>query len=129
CTLDIECVSGACARTACGAGCCPGTCATGVEDRRMPIGAGEGQSCAQDRCQAGLYCKGAAPICIRPSASGQECVDNSCDCTAFCNNATKICGPLPAVGDPCTGISECGRALTCINGACVIPGALGDACV
>src|SRR6185369_12335748 len=101
CTLDAECVSGVCSRTNCGmADCCPGTCANGVEDRTVPDAAPVDASCAQDRCQDGLYCKGAPPICHRPSGLGGECATNNCDtCTSFCDDATKTCRAPPAVGD------------------------------
>jgi len=131
CTLDVECVSGTCARTNCGAvDCCPGACTTGVEDRTIPVGAPEGGSCAQDRCQDGLYCKGADPRCYRPAGIGGDCATNSCDnCTSFCDSNTKICRAPPEVGDPCTGVSECGLALNCVNGQCAVPPTLGEACV
>jgi hypothetical protein len=77
---------------------------------------------------AGLYCKGASPICIRPASRGGACGENSCDCTSFCDDATKTCQAPPAVGDPCTGIAECGLALDCVNGQCAAPGAVGDPC-
>jgi hypothetical protein len=83
-----------------------------------------------DRCQDGLYCKGANPICYRPSEVGGECATNNCDnCNSFCDDATKTCRAPPAVGDACAGVAECGLALNCVNGQCAVPGAVGEPCV
>jgi hypothetical protein len=153
CTLGMECASASCVRPACGADCCPGTCADGSYARDLPVGAscangicaegefcdgactarvGEGAACSPNAiCQAGLDCYGSVnPTCTRLGGLGAQCATAFCETSqAVCNESTLVCSAPPEVGNPCTGIAECGVALNCVNGACAKPGAVGEACV
>jgi hypothetical protein len=153
CSLNMECASAGCVKTACGADCCPGTCAAGTFSPNLPVGAdcsngicaegefcdgtckarvGEGAACGPSAiCQADLDCSGSAsPTCVRLGGLGAQCATAFCEMSvAVCNESTLVCSAPPKAGDPCTGIAECGVALDCVAGACVVPGVVGEPCV
>ncbi|HXU63140.1 MAG TPA: hypothetical protein VN962_15645 [Polyangia bacterium] len=153
CSLDAECASGDCAMPGCTTGCCPpGTCTDGLEARNIPVGAtcafggcgegeycdvsgrvcrprvGKGGSCAGAICQSGLVCSNTSSTCVTPAAVGGSCLGNFCDGDGTCT-AAGTCAAAPALGDPCSTAGACGLALNCIDGVCVMPGALGQPCV
>lgn len=69
-------------------------------------------------------CEHLAPL---PHA-GEACSFGRCRSTDFCDG-TNHCRARGIPGDPCpTGAASCREGLSCVNGACLRPGRLGEPC-
>ena len=125
-------VGGACFGSGCAEGeyCLTTSGSSGVCKARVA----EGGACsATTFCQSGLICwatSDTTTVCRRPASAGESCADTNCtaDGSDDCSAADMICLPAPQAGDPCTN-GVCGLAFNCVEGACALPGAVGQPCV
>jgi hypothetical protein len=157
CFLNPECASGLCLMASGPAQCAPpGTCADGIETREVPPGGAcapgqctegnfcsmtgvctprvaEGGSCHLSRCGAGLVCLplfDPEAICVRPAKTGESCATRPCEIAEnTCDAANPICRDTLGIGTACGPGMDCGLIYVCLNGACVLPGELGQPCV
>jgi len=143
---------------ACPQQCCPpGTCADGAEVRNIPVSAScllggrcvEGAVCSQSgvctalvaesgacyhkTCAPGLDCEphfDPNATCVRLAKTGESCIGHLCEFTnAKCEAPDFVCRGPGDVGAACDGPEGCGLEYACVNGACALPGELGQTCV
>lgn len=100
-----------------GLACISGTC--------VPLAA-LGASCAQAKCQTGLFC-GNAQTCVPLIESGERCgSQEQCGFGLVCR---EFCERLPALGEPCPGNRCSDFRLHCArDGRCRQRGGVGAAC-
>jgi hypothetical protein len=155
CENSNECASGDCMLTSCQMACCPGTCATTVEDAAIGASCAAGpcvegafcdatqicralinadQACNNSgECNYGLYCEQTTGpgVCRDAPNRGDSCPVGDCaDLGDRCDMGTMTCVALSAAGGPCMDFFSCQAQLVCASttNTCAEPPSVGQAC-